>query len=150
MYIIMLNTFLSALLLTIISGLAFVAYKHPKGYRNILNTFALPFISFFVIALMFYTISIAVSISSLNEQAVEAEVESYKVSVSIHTIQSMNDKMTKLIWILAVSFGVSLYLFFLYSLPSFLEHNNTPNEDKEGHNIEEMKQDTDKASGTQT
>jgi len=138
----MLTTFLSGLLLAIVSGLTFVAYKHPKGYRRIFWMIVPLFAILFVGNVLTYVIEIAVGIRQLGKNAVKVETELGKVSVWASFIESLNDNLTKLTWIVAVSFGISLFLLFLYALPSILKCYQASDDDKES-------QDKDKTSGTQ-
>ena len=98
----MLNTFLSGLLLAIVSGLAFVAYKHPKGYRHILQGFGPVFAFPFGAIVLVYTAKIATSIRLFGEKAVEAK--SGSVSVQASSIESLNNDLTKLTWIVLIRY----------------------------------------------
>lgn len=125
----MADPIVSGIVLAIISGLTFVAYKHPAGYRRIISLFAPGLCILFVMLIMTYSIDIAVSIRSMAATA--AETQTNIITVSGERIKSLNLVLTKLTWLLAISGAVSLYLVFLFGLPYILDRSNTSKGNKE-------------------
>lgn len=114
----MIETIISGLVLAIVSGFAFLAYRHPTGYRMIVTFVALicslPTIGYAA----FHLGMLRTGIRILGEDATRTQgdmIEVYKSSV-----ESLNANLTTLTWVLGVTAAATLYLAFLWFLPRII------------------------------
>ena len=117
------ETLIPALILAAISGLTWVAYKHPKGYEKIM--FALyVFIGLPVgwfIGTVFELIFCLSALRGATQGAEETPTPlGPLVSIPLDIIQDVYVPFSKLGWILFITVAVYAYLTFLFYLPKIL------------------------------
>ena len=124
------KTIMSGLILALVSGLVFIAYKHPKGYRFI----AKYYLSSLLIPSFVYCVAkiagIYFYIRYFGEEADSAtanDVEIVEISVSL--IQTLNQYLTNLIWVSGITFVYILFVAFLLILPIILSADETSETD---------------------
>jgi len=116
-----------------LSGLTYIAYKHPVGYRKIYSILML--ISG-VVSLFFLSGNFAVvytSIRSLGEkqlpldasQKLEVVITSMDITSLNSDITSLNEGLDFILWTVFAGALVMGYLFFLYKLPVILQIKDT-------------------------
>ena len=114
----MTHTLIVSLVLAAVSGLTFIAYKHPGGYKNI----ATPMI---MLGLMITLVLVTYNISSLwwgvgilSEELAKRPDQSLKdTQFTIERMAKSRDSVEK---ILVVALPSLLYLIFLWHLPKVL------------------------------
>ncbi|MCW8918476.1 MAG: hypothetical protein OQL08_06640 [Gammaproteobacteria bacterium] len=112
------ETFIYTLIMAAITGLTFIAYKHPNGYKKIFNF--IYFLNFLIYAVVSaWSGAIYLFWSNINENITEEQ---------INIIEPIFDKLhvptleTNLIF-----WGSMIYLLLLSFLPTLLEHENKQN-----------------------
>ena len=119
----MINTLIGGLIVAAVSGLAVVAYKHPKGYEKILIA------SFFFIGFPLGWSLTTYSELSNNLDTLKCAAEIGEktpaplgplVTIPLERIQAVSDSLSKLACILIISVAVYVYLIFLCYLPEIL------------------------------
>lgn len=111
-----------SLLLGAVSGLTFLAYRHPAAYYKIFSS-VLSLLILIPLAIIvangghLYTLirTLAKRLEDDPEQSIS------RVSYSINTI---NESLTTITLTVVVWFAVFGYLWFLYKLPSIIESND--------------------------
>ncbi len=114
----MIETLIISLVLAAISGLTFIAYKHPDGYKNL----ATPML---IVGLMIALVSVATKmgglwwlIGNIAEELVKKPDQSLAdVEFTIRRLAESKDDIQK---ILAVALPTIAYLVFLWHLPNVL------------------------------
>ncbi len=114
-----LATIISGLVVLLVSGLTFIAYKHPLGFREI----ARPLIPAAIIGSLGYiavTITLVCSgVRSLAKQAVGTSGD--KIEVYRYMIEDPNRYLTYAIWGTVIILGVWIYMTFLWFLRQIIE-----------------------------
>jgi len=114
-------TLIYSLIVAAVSGLTFVAYRHPNGYKK-LFTALVPIASMallFVLGMNLGALSSGIrSVGKDLTTAPEAKIQNSSFSIT-----NMNESLDNIIMAVVVGFFVIGYLFFLYKLPTILESN---------------------------
>jgi hypothetical protein len=115
----MLESIVGGLLLALISGLTFIAYRHPRGYRRILSVL-LPLLLMLALGDVAWRAgSISASLEYLDRGTRSSPV--IKLSDVSETIQAMQKDWGQVGTDLAISGGAIAYLLFLVFLPQIVE-----------------------------
>jgi hypothetical protein len=115
------ETLLYSLIVAAVSGLTFVAYRHPNGYRKIFSALV-PVASMAMLSVVGWNLgALGSSIQSVGKALKNNPEE--KIQSSSFSITSMNESFDYIIIAVVVGFFIIGYLFFLYKLPTILEAN---------------------------
>lgn len=128
----MIETIASGLVLAMLSGMTYLAYKHPDGFRWISCALIPPIL----ILTVFYIIAklggIHGGIRLLGKEAARSSGD--KVEVLRFSIESLNDDLTTLYWVAGILLAALAYLVFLWFMPQILGLQKKKNtQPKEGH-----------------
>ncbi len=114
-----LQSFIYPIIIAILSGVSFLAYKHPRGYKNIFYV-VFPMSLVIVFNIMFFSISNIYTTTKGLKENLENDTALTLESQTVFIKQL--DKTTDFLVIFSiVSFLASAYLYFLYKLPNILE-----------------------------
>ncbi len=117
-----LETLIYSLVVALVSGLTFIAYKHPVGYKKI-YTLLIPVSFVPVIIILSYNLgALYSSIRSIGNDLLEKPDE--KISLLSHNITRMNESLDYILLSAVIGFVVIGYLMFLHKLPVILETNS--------------------------
>ncbi len=114
----MIETLIVSLILAAISGVTFVAYKHPNGYRTI----AKPLISITIVLCFFLVIWNLAGLTT-NIRILKKNLDTNsdaKISESSYLIESMNQNLNSIIKAFIVVISLDGYLMFLWFLHPIL------------------------------
>lgn len=117
------TTIVSGLVLAFVSGLTFVAYKHPKGYRFIAIYILSPLLIFPLAFCLIKIGGIVYYIGFLRGCADKATEDTVNVSVS--SIQGLHQNFTELAWVFGISIAFVVFGAFLCILPIILSDDDT-------------------------
>lgn len=126
----MIETIVSGLVLAMLSGMTYLAYKHPDGFRRICSVLAplavLPFLY-----IVFELGSIHNGIRLLGEEV--TRVSGDKVEVFRFLTKRLNDNLTCLSWAVVITLAAGAYVAFLWFMPQILglqkKQNTQPKEE---------------------
>jgi DMSO reductase anchor subunit len=121
----MIETIVGGLILAVVSGLTFLAYKHNDGFRKILSVLAIPAVLLPLFYITFQFASIHTRIRLLGEKASEASGNTVEVFNS--SIEKLNSDLTCAQWVLVISLVVWIYGAFLWFMPQILGLNKGEN-----------------------
>ena len=113
----MMDALFVSLILSAISGCTFIAYKHPAGYRRIID--AIRPHTFWLLSLVGWFIGSITSSSRHLKQSLSEDPKHTSESVS-YSINSLYSDVTIIIWAIGIAVVSAPYLTFLYYLPRFL------------------------------
>ncbi len=116
------ETLIYSLIVAAVTGLSFIAYKHPNGYKKI-------FTSIMPLAIMALLMVLALNLGKLHSSiriAGEMLLENPDATIqsASFSITSMNNSLDNILVVVVVGLFVIGYLFFLYKLPSILRSND--------------------------
>jgi hypothetical protein len=114
----MIETIVSGLILAMLSGLTFLAYKHPDGFRRIGLILALPTVLLPFCYIVWQLGSIYSGIRLLGEKV--SQTSGDKVEVFRSSIESLNNHLTCLSWAVVFTLAVGAYGAFLWFMPQIL------------------------------
>ena len=114
-----LETLIYSLILAVVSGLAFVAYRHPNGYEKIF----IPSITLTSMAIIFVLASnfgtMHAHIRLLKDDVIERPEETIQQAAAF-SINELNNAYDNILIVSTVGVAIIGYLFFLYKLPVIL------------------------------
>jgi len=116
----MVETFVLSLVLAALSGLTFVAYKHPRGYRRISIPLGRSVLLLAIAVLSFTLGSIFMAIGSLKDSLDDFPDQTIKSAQ--FTVNSLYDDRNLALVVLVVTAATLGYLYFLSCLPRILEY----------------------------
>lgn len=109
------DTFIPALILAAISALAWIAYKHPKGYKNIAHC-----ILWLVILPFLLICARLIRLVQFIQHLKNYRVVDGAVNIPVKYILEANKIMVGLGWLLVITIAGVGYLMLLYFLPQLL------------------------------
>ena len=116
------ETLIYSLIVAAVTGLTFIAYKHPNGYKKIFWNIT-PLATMVLLMILAWNFGqLHSSIRITGEKLIEDS--DAKIEDASFTITSMNDSLDNILIAVVVGLFVIGYLFFLYKLPTILESNN--------------------------
>jgi hypothetical protein len=116
----MVETFVLSLVLAALSGLTFVAYKHPRGYRKMSKPLALS-VSLLAIAVLSFTLGgTLAAIGTLKDHLDVFPDQTLKSEE--YCINGLYDDRNLALVVLVVTAATLGYLYFLSCLPRILEY----------------------------
>ncbi|MCJ7778423.1 MAG: hypothetical protein MUP16_08935 [Sedimentisphaerales bacterium] len=114
----MIEAIVSGLVLAVLSGLTFLAYKHPDGFRRIGLVLAFPAVLLPLFYICMELGYIHGGIRLLGEEAASASGD--KVEVFRSSIERLNDSLTCFFWAVAITLAAWVYVAFLWFMPQIL------------------------------
>ena len=115
------ETLIYSLIVAAVSGLTFVAYRHPHGYRKMYSTL-IPVASMALFTVLAWNLGGLTNIIRSVGKELKNNPEE-KIQRSSYSITSMNENLDYIILAVVIGFSVIGYLFFLYKLPTILGTN---------------------------
>jgi len=113
------NTLIASLILAALSGLTFVAYKHPSGYKKISIPLSLTIVLMVILIISYSSTGILTLIVRLKENLDLFPDNTLKSELNL--INRLYHYRNLFLYVLLVSAVTLGYLFFLYHLPKLLE-----------------------------
>jgi len=118
----------AALIVACLSGITFLAYRHPPAYQRVLSAVTPVAVGLLIGGILLSIYAIFVLSGILNEDLVakpQSPLDHFQ-----STVTELYWVARNLVWTLVVAAAISAYLTFLYFLPRILE----PPESKNGGN----------------
>ncbi len=110
-----------SLIVTALTGITVIAYRHPAGYIKIFYWLLIP-----VLTILSYLLSSSASGIHYHIRSLKNSLAKYpdnKIETFEHGISNMNEDLDMLLLSLAIGLFIIGYLYFLYKLPTILETN---------------------------
>jgi hypothetical protein len=116
------------LVLSVITGVTLIAYKHPKGYIKIFRA-VLPIILFLAFCIICGELGSLISgISGLKKEVTKQGYENF--TMLKYYSDSLSQNFTMMIKVFIIGVAIAGYMIFLYYLPNILEINNAKDKEK--------------------
>ena len=110
------------IVVSIITGISWIAYKHPNGYKNIFRV-VLPIILLYSVGGICFNVgSLGEGINQLSKELAR-QPDASTTSIKF-TADGLSKNFNMIMKIFIISLGVVGYMIFLYFLPSILEINH--------------------------
>lgn len=122
----MLENLISSLVISAISAITWIAYKHPKGYEAFLPNLFILVLSI-PLGIAFFALMTAYSESSAMIAVVKMDSNSL-IATHSDAIQHIEQSASYALIATGISVVAFLYLFFLAQLPKFFTAENLNNE----------------------
>jgi len=116
----MITTILSGVILALVSGSAFLSYKHPSAYRFLVKILIIPLYMPFLFYCVWELGGIHWSIQELGKYLTKSENDKL-IEVNAYVIRRMVQSTNRLTYMLAIVLIITIFIVFFYFLHDLIK-----------------------------